>query len=73
MNTKRWAKVIALNVRACRADAGMTQTALAGKMGCLVPTISRLESGSHLPSLKTLLLVAESLGVTPCRLLQQPE
>jgi transcriptional regulator with XRE-family HTH domain len=38
----------------------------------LVPTISRIESGKHLPSLTTLLSLAEALGVTPCRLLQDP-
>jgi transcriptional regulator with XRE-family HTH domain len=72
MDAKKWAKIIALNARQVRLDAEMTQAEVAAKMTCQVPTISRIESGSHLPSLRTLVSLAEALGVTPCRFLQAP-
>ena len=65
------AKVIALNVRAARAAAQMTQKQLAEQMGCLVPAISRLESGRSVPSLTTVVKAAAVLRVTVCELVSE--
>jgi transcriptional regulator with XRE-family HTH domain len=74
MGTKRaetrWAEVIGANVRSCRTGAGMTQSRLAGLIGSTVPVVSRMESGTHLPSLRTVLKVAGALGVSLARLLE---
>lgn len=71
MNPSTWAAIIGGNVAACRGAAKITQAELAKRAETTVPAISRLESGDHLPSLATLLRVAESLGVDPCRLLEK--
>ena len=72
MDPKRWAAVIGANVAAIRKAADMTQARLAAATGSTVPAVSRLESGEHLPSLATLLKVAEALGVSPCKLIEEP-
>lgn len=73
MDADYWSQVIGVNVWTCRRAAGMTQDDLAKLIGSTVPSVSRLESGSHLPSLTTLLKVAEALGVSACRLLEEPK
>lgn len=45
-----------------RTRAKITQEQLASRMGTSVSAISRLESGFHFPSLKTLRRLAEALG-----------
>lgn len=45
-----------------RTRTGLTQEELAKRMGTSVPAISRLESGFHMPSMKTLQRLAEALG-----------
>ncbi|MHB8154196.1 MAG: helix-turn-helix domain-containing protein, partial [Bacillati bacterium] len=45
-----------------RARTGLTQEALAQRMGTSVSAISRLESGFHLPTLETLRKLAAALG-----------
>ena len=45
-----------------RMRHALTQEQLAKLMGTSVPTISRLESGTHVPSLTTLSRVAEAAG-----------
>lgn len=45
-----------------RMRHGLTQEQLAGLMGTSVPAISRLESGTHVPSLTTLSRLAEAAG-----------
>lgn len=70
---KHWATVIGANVRAAREAAGWSQQQLGDGAGMVVPVISRLESGKHLPSLASLLKVAEALGVEPAALLAQPK
>ena len=67
-----WAKVIADNVRSLREAAGLGQAELGSASGMVAPAISRIESGTHLPSLTTLLKVAEALDVEPGRLLEPP-
>ncbi len=71
MDAERWAKTIAVNVWVCRKAAGFTQQALADVLGWKKPAVTRLESGRHLPSLRTLLDVAEALEVSPVRLLKE--
>ena len=73
MEVEFWSRVIGQNVWVCRKAADMTQGQLAELIGSTVPSVSRLESGGHLPSLATLLKVAEALGVSPCRLLEEPK
>src|SRR5215213_798799 len=46
-----------------RADHGLTQTALARLLGMSLPAIARLESGDHLPTLQTLMRLAEALDL----------
>jgi transcriptional regulator with XRE-family HTH domain len=67
-----WAAVIAANVRAAREAARLSQSQLGERAGMVVPVISRLESGKHLPSLASFLKVAEALGVPPGELLREP-
>ena len=45
-----------------RTRTGLTQEALAERMGTSVSAISRLESGFHVPSIETLRKLAEALG-----------
>jgi DNA-binding XRE family transcriptional regulator len=48
-----------------RIDAGISQRDLAKKMGTSETTISRLFSGTSLPSWKTILKFAQALGKRP--------
>jgi DNA-binding XRE family transcriptional regulator len=45
-----------------RMQRNLTQAQLAKLMGTSVPTISRLESGTHMPSLTTLSRLVEAAG-----------
>jgi transcriptional regulator with XRE-family HTH domain len=67
-----WSKVIGGNVYAFRTRAKITQADVAARAGLTVPAVSRLESGEHFPSLATLLVVAEAIGISPCRLIEVP-
>jgi ribosome-binding protein aMBF1 (putative translation factor) len=55
---------IARAVIRLRMDAGLSQEALAKRMGTTKSAISRLESGHHAPSMNTLNNVAQALGRT---------
>lgn len=61
------------NIRTARANAGITQLALAHAIGYngddAGAYISRVESGAQEPRLDTLTRIAEALGVTTCSLL----
>ncbi len=46
-----------------RADHGLSQAALARKLGMRQPNVARLESGEHEPSLSTLARLSEALGL----------
>lgn len=63
------AAVIGRNVRAARLKAGLTQKDLGDGAGMTVPQISRLEAGTHLPSVATLKKVADQMKVPICSLL----
>jgi len=56
---------IARAIIAARAHAGLSQADLAARMATSQPFIARLESGRTLPSLRTLLKVAEATGTVP--------
>ena len=73
MTDEELAAVIGRNVRAARADAGLTQGELAERSGIAVPHISRLEKGTHLPSVSTLKKVSDALGVPICAFLDPAE
>jgi transcriptional regulator with XRE-family HTH domain len=75
MDAESWSKVIGFNVLVCRLASEMTQDELAKAVDGKTTrqAISRLESGKHLPSLTTLLRVAEALGVPPARLFEVPK
>lgn len=45
-----------------RAVAGLTQAELASRIGSSQPTIARWESGRQLPSVRSLLRLAEATG-----------
>jgi ribosome-binding protein aMBF1 (putative translation factor) len=47
---------------AARAHAGLTQAQLAERMGTSQSAIARIESGTRIPSLRTLLRYAEATG-----------
>ena len=57
------ARAIALRLVAYRADHGLTQTGLGRRLGMPQPTIARLESGDHVPSLETLVRLSDALEI----------
>ncbi len=56
---------IARAIIAARAHAGLSQAELAARMATSQPFVARLESGRTLPSLRTLLRVADATGTVP--------
>ncbi|MCL2654814.1 MAG: helix-turn-helix domain-containing protein [Coriobacteriia bacterium] len=61
---RAWRQEIIDKIIAARIDRGMTQAQLAELLGTQRSSISRLESGSHSPSLDFLLRVATALDLT---------
>jgi DNA-binding XRE family transcriptional regulator len=59
--------------RAMRAMRGLTQFELAHRAGYHKNTIGNIEIGACLPSLTTVLVIAEALEVSPKDLLFGPE
>jgi ribosome-binding protein aMBF1 (putative translation factor) len=59
----RIANDVAIKVIQYRADHGLSQAALARKLGMRQPNVARLESGDHEPSLSTLAKLSEVLGL----------
>ncbi len=53
---------LAREMIAARNRAGLTQKALAARMGTTQSAVARLESGRRVPSIKTLLRYAEATG-----------
>lgn len=56
---------LARELIAARVRAGLTQAELAVRMGTTQSVVARLESGSQLPSVKTLLRFAKATGARP--------
>ncbi|HYE20945.1 MAG TPA: helix-turn-helix domain-containing protein [Tepidisphaeraceae bacterium] len=74
MTPEKLSKIIGDNLAAARAEAGMTQAALSAKSRVAIHHISRLESGnSELPTVTTLLRLANALAVPVCSLLDPPK
>jgi transcriptional regulator with XRE-family HTH domain len=57
--------LIARAIIAARAHARLSQAELAARMETSQPFVARLESGRTLPSMRTLLRVAEATGTVP--------
>lgn len=57
------AHALALRLVGYRAEHGLSQTALARKLGVSRSVVFRMELGEELPSIDTLAKVAEALGV----------
>jgi len=57
------ARAVASRIVAYRAQHGLSQTALARRLGMKQPAIARLEAGDHNPSLDTLTRLAQGLGM----------
>jgi transcriptional regulator with XRE-family HTH domain len=70
MTDEELAGIIGRKVREARERAGLTQTALSEQTGIAAPNVSRLEAGTHLPSVTTLKRVADTLRVPICSLLE---
>ncbi|MFH1394388.1 MAG: helix-turn-helix transcriptional regulator [Candidatus Micrarchaeota archaeon] len=51
-------------LRECREKEGMTQEALAQKLGVTRQTIISIESGKYVPSLQLALLIAKAFGTS---------
>ncbi|MCX8054006.1 MAG: helix-turn-helix transcriptional regulator, partial [Armatimonadetes bacterium] len=51
----------------------MTQEQLSEKAGIAPHYLSRLENAGQVPSLNTIIDVAEGLGTSPCILLAEPQ
>ncbi len=65
-------KVFGANVRVYRRSAGLSQEAVAARMGVDRAYISAIERGLQNVTLLTILQVAESLNVRPADLLLEP-
>ena len=61
-------KIVGLNVRKARIDAGLSQEELAGRMDVEQFYISGLEAGRRNPTLVTLWKAATALGIDPATL-----
>lgn len=57
------ARAIAVKVIAYRAEHGLSQTVLAGRLKMTQPAVARLESGEHNPTFPTLLRLSDGLGI----------
>jgi len=56
-------------IRRARTRAGLSQAALAERLGCARPTVCRWERGRREPSLGVLVRIAAAVGVRPAALL----
>ncbi|TND09823.1 MAG: transcriptional regulator [Bacteroidetes bacterium] len=63
-------KKIGRNIKAIRAEKGVSQTELADLCGYERSTLNRLEAGGSNVTAKTLLKIAKALGVTVVDLVQ---
>ena len=67
MSTDR--KRLTMRLKALRAERGLTQKALAKKVGITREHLARLEAGQHDPPLSTLTRLAKALKVKVANLL----
>lgn len=66
------ANQLAILIIRYRVEHGLTQAALARKLGMKQPAVARLEAGDHEPSVATLARLANRMGIT-LRLDVEPE
>jgi transcriptional regulator with XRE-family HTH domain len=66
-------QTIAARIKSLRLTAGLTQEQLSEKAGIAPHYLSRLENARQVPSLNTIIDVAEGLGTSPCVLLAEPQ
>ena len=52
------------NIKSLRNDKGYSIAELSKKAGIKRPNLSRLENGKHVPSLETIIKIANALDVT---------
>jgi transcriptional regulator with XRE-family HTH domain len=57
------ARALALRLVAYRSEHGLSQNALARKLGVSQPAVARMETGEHLPTLQTLAQIADALHI----------
>ena len=57
------AGAVAVRLVKYRAEHGLSQRALAAKLGMKQPAIARLEGGEHTPSIETLVRLSRGLGM----------
>lgn len=57
------ARAVAIRLVEYRAEHGLSQRALAAKLGMKQPAIARLELGEHTPSIETLVRLSRGLGM----------
>ncbi len=57
------ARAVAVRLVEYRVEHGLTQTALARKLGMKQPAVARLEAGGHNPSFDTLARLSHGLGI----------
>jgi DNA-binding XRE family transcriptional regulator len=60
---KSWLQFVSTRLRNTRESAGITQEELAKRTGIQQSHLSRLEQGEHSPTQKTLIKIANALGV----------
>lgn len=63
-------RLVGRNVRERRLAAGLTQEQLAERSGFSQQYISGLERGSRNPTVVSLFMLAQALGVTPINLIE---
>lgn len=64
------ARVLAESLRRLRREAGITQTAMARRLGISQPTLNRLESASQNVTLRTLAQLCRALRCRPGELFE---
>lgn len=57
------ARLVAAELVGYRADHGLSQRDLAGRIGCSQPYVAKLESGEHNPEIRTLVSLSRALGI----------
>jgi transcriptional regulator with XRE-family HTH domain len=57
------ARAVAEMVAETRQRKGLTQTALARAIGVRQPVVARIESGDHVPTIETLIKIANALDI----------
>jgi transcriptional regulator with XRE-family HTH domain len=70
---RKWQRTLAERIKALRRAAGLTQEGLAEKADISPEYLSRLETTRQVPSLDTVVDLAEALQTTPAALLADPK